>query len=50
MKIILLKFVIYDKSLKSCLLNDIFVFDDIGNLFSDIEFIEEYKNEVIKFL
>lgn len=39
----------HDKSLKSCLLNDIFVLDDTGNLSSDIELIEEYKNEVTKF-
>lgn len=50
MKIILSKLVTHDKSLKSCLLNDIFVLDDTGNLSSDIELIEEYKNEVTKFL
>lgn len=49
MKIILSKLVTHDKSLKSCLLNDIFVLDDTGNLSSDIELIEEYKNEVTKF-
>lgn len=49
MKIILSKLVTHDKCLKSCLLNDIFVLDDPGNLSSDIELIEEYKNEVTKF-